>query len=135
MGGRHGLTPSPWPGKPRAGTVTLELPGRVSGRTRSGVVTWVELDGRRYLVSMLGGRADWVRNARAARSGTIRHRRRERVQLIEVPVEQRPPILKAYLQRTAIATRYHLGVDPNDPPGAFERIAEAHPVFQIVPDN
>lgn len=127
-----GLTPSIWPGDPPGGTVTLEVQGRRSGKTRANVVTWVEYDGHRYLVSMLGPEAEWVRNARAAGgAATIRHRGRRAVRLEEVPVEQRAPILKAYVKRTRIATERHLGLSPDEPVAAFDGIAANHPVFRI----
>ena len=50
----------------------------------------------------------------------------------EVLIYQRAPLLWAYLKRTAMATRHHLGVDPAAPLAEFERIAPAHPVFHIV---
>ncbi len=128
-----GLTPSSWPGKPRIGTVSLEVMGRRSNEPRSSVVTWVEFDSERYLVSMLGERTDWVRNVRAAQGrAVIRHGSREEVLLEEVPIYQRAPLLRAYLKRTAMATRHHLGIDPAAPLTEFERIASAHPVFHIV---
>ncbi len=128
-----GITPAVWPGTPRIGTVTIETRGRRSGKTRGQVVTWVEQDGNRHLVSMLGERSDWVRNARAAGGeATIRHRRRQPVRLEEVPAAQRAPILKAYLKRTAMSTRHHLGIDPDAPLEEFQRIAPQHPVFRIV---
>ncbi len=128
-----GLTPASWPGKPRIGTVGLEVMGRRSSQPRSSVVTWVELDSERYLVSMLGERTDWVRNVRAAQGhAVIRHGSREEALLEEVPVHQRAPLLRAYLKRTAMATRQHLGIDPAAPLAEFERIAPAHPVFHIV---
>ncbi len=131
-----GITPSVWPGTPRIGTITIETRGRRSGRMRANVVTWVEQGGERYLVSMLGERSDWVRNARAADGkAVIRHRGRRPVRLEEVPVEQRAPILKAYLKRTAMSTRHYLGIDPEAPLDEFERIAPNHPVFRIVPDT
>jgi deazaflavin-dependent oxidoreductase (nitroreductase family) len=128
-----GLFPERWPGEPHAGTTTLETTGRRSGKTRANVVTWVEHDGERYLVSMLGERVDWVRNARAANGGAaIRRRGRRAVRLEEVPVEQRAPILRDYLKRTAMATKMHLGVAPDAPMEEFQRIATDHPVFRIA---
>jgi deazaflavin-dependent oxidoreductase (nitroreductase family) len=127
------LTPSSWPGEPRGRTVTLEVRGRVSGQPRSNAVTWVEQDGQRYLVSMLGERAEWVKNVRAEEGqAVIRHGRREKVILEEVPVEQRASILKAYLKRTALSTRPHLGLDTEAPLAEFKRIAPRHPVFHIA---
>ncbi len=128
-----GLMPSTWPGKPPWGTTTLEVKGRRSGQLRSTVVTWVEQDGERYLVSMLGEGAEWVRNVRAASGqAVVRHGKRRKVRLDEVPADQRAPILQTYLKKTAISTRRHLGVDPKAPIGEFERIAPNHPVFRIV---
>jgi deazaflavin-dependent oxidoreductase (nitroreductase family) len=119
-----GLTPSD--------TVTLEVKGRRSGAVRSTVVTWVEHEGTRYLVSPRG-ESEWVRNVRAASGeGAIRRRDRRGVRLEEVPAEQRAPIIKAYLGKTAMATRQHFGVDPKAELSAFEAIAGRHPVFRVI---
>ena len=68
-----GLTPSD--------TVTLEVKGRRSGAVRSAVVTWVEHEGTRYLVSPRG-ESEWVRNVRAAGGeAEIRRRGRRSVRL------------------------------------------------------
>ncbi len=45
---------------------TLEVIGRKSGRIISLPVVIATVDGQRYLVSMLGERAQWVHNVRAA---------------------------------------------------------------------
>jgi deazaflavin-dependent oxidoreductase (nitroreductase family) len=129
-----GLTPKSWPGEPRGGTIALETRGRRSGQARSHVVTWVQVDGERYLVSMLGEGSDWVRNARAANGeAAIRRGARHPVRLVEVPVEQRAPIIKTYLKRTRISTQEHLGGIAVDAPlEEFQRIAARHPVFRIV---
>ncbi len=113
-------------------TVTLEVKGRRSGMVRSNVVTWVKQDGERYLVSPRG-ESEWVRNVRAADGEAVtRHRGRQRVRLEEVPDEERAPIIKAYLAKTAMATRAHFGVDPKAEIEEFEAIAGRHPVFRIV---
>jgi len=128
-----GLTPSSWPGQPRGGTVALEVRGRRSGRPHRNVITWVEHDGERYFVSMLGDGVDWVRNVRAAEGeAVIVHGDRQRVRLEELPAGQRAPVLQAYLKRTAMSTREHLGLDPDAPLAEFERIASRHPVFRII---
>ncbi len=120
----RGLTPSD--------TITLEVKGRRSGMVRSNVVTWVEQDEERYLVSPRG-ESEWVRNVRAADGeAVIRHRGQQRVRLEEVPAEERAPIIKAYLAKTAMATRQHFGVDPKAEIEEFEAIAASHPVFRIV---
>jgi len=119
-----GMTPSD--------TVTLEVKGRRSGAVRSTVVTCVEHEGTRYLVSPRG-ESEWVRNVRAAGGeAAIRRRGRRRVRLEELPAEQRAPVIKAYLGKTATATRQHFGVDPKAEMPEFEAIAGRHPVFRVI---
>jgi hypothetical protein len=113
--------------------VTLDVPGRRSGRTLSLPLVMAVVDGERYLVSMLGDDASWVRNVRAAHGqAVLRHGRREEVRLEEVAAERRAPVLKAYLQR-APGARPHLPVDRDAPLPEFERVASRFPVFRIVP--
>lgn len=113
--------------------VTLEVIGRKSGRVVSLPMAIAIVDGQRYLVSMLGENVQWVLNARAAGGKvTLRSGGREEVQLEEVPVEQRAPILKAYLRR-APGARPHVSVSKDAPLTEFEKIAGEHPVFHIVP--
>src|SRR5512145_23495 len=47
------------------GVVALEVIGRKSGKVVSFPLVMVIVDGQRYLTSMLGGNAQWVRNVRA----------------------------------------------------------------------
>jgi deazaflavin-dependent oxidoreductase (nitroreductase family) len=111
--------------------VTLEVRGRRSGRPVRLPVAVVEYDGDRYLVSMLGPRANWVLNVQAARGEAVLHRRgRESVKLVEVPAEARPPILRRYLA-VAPGARPHVAVDRQAPDDAFAAVADRHPVFRI----
>ena len=130
-----GLVPSSWPGRPKIGSVVLELKGRRSGVLRLVPVTWIELDGDRYLVAMLGEQSDWVHNARASGGEAVfRRGKPRRVTLIELPVEQRAPILKAWLGRTGFSSipRKYLGLDRCGSIEDFERIAPKWPVFRIA---
>lgn len=112
--------------------VTLEVTGRKSGRVFAFPVVVALVDGQRYLVSMLGKDAQWVKNVRAADGkAVIRSGRRQPVRLEEVPVAQRPPILKNYLQR-APGGRPHIPVDKAAPLSEFEKIAADFPAFRIV---
>lgn len=112
--------------------VTLEVVGRRSGRIISFPLAMVRLDGERYLVSMLGTNATWVRNIRAANGhATLRHGRKEHVLLEEVTVEKRARVLKAYL-RIAPGARPHIPVDKDAPQEEFKKIAAAYPVFQLT---
>jgi hypothetical protein len=92
----------------------------------------VPLDGERYLVSMLGREAAWVKNVRAANGqATLRHGLTEQVQLEELAVEKRARVLKAYL-RLAPGARPHIPVDKNAPLEEFQAIAEQFPVFCLA---
>lgn len=112
--------------------VTLEVPGRKSGNIVSLPLVLVKAADRRYLVSMLGAEAQWVLNVQANGSkATLRHGRTEAIRLQEIPVDQRPPILKAYLH-IAPGARPHIPVDKDAPLAEFERIAPDIPVFEVI---
>jgi hypothetical protein len=113
--------------------VTLEVAARRSGRMTSFPLVLCTVDGQRFLVSMLGENVSWVQNVRAGGGNAVlRHGRREAVRLEEVPAEQRPPVLKAYLQR-APGARPHVPVDKDAPLSEFEQIAGTIPVFRVLP--
>ncbi len=110
--------------------VTLQVVGRKSGRTISFPLAMTVLEGKRYLVSMLGN-ANWVQNVRAAGGrATLVHGMTEQVLLKEVDVGQRAPILKAYL-RLAPGARPHMSLSPDASTSEFEKIAAEYPVFQV----
>lgn len=110
---------------------TLDVRGRRSGRRVSLPVVVADHEGERYLVAMLGERAAWVANVRAAGGcAVLRHGSREDVWLEEVEPADRAPVLRRYLQ-VAPSARPHFAVDWQAPLGEFERIAARHPVFRI----
>jgi hypothetical protein len=111
--------------------VTLEVVGRQSGKTIRFPLAMTVIHGERYLVSMLGTEANWVRNIQAA-GGKARliHGKSEEVLLKEVDVSQRAPILKAYLQ-IAPGARPHMAIDKDAPITEFEKIAPNYPVFRV----
>lgn len=112
---------------------TLEVTGRRSGNRVSVPVVIADYDGSRYLVSMLGERANWVRNVRAAEGAvTLRQGAAHDVRLVEMPAEQRAPILKRYLD-LAPGARPHVEVSRTAPLAEFERVADRYPVFRIDP--
>jgi len=118
-----GLSPARW--------AALEVRGRRTGRAISFPVVVADYRGERYLVSMLGERANWVANVRAAGGrAVIRHGRRQPVALEEVSPEARAPILKRYLA-LAPGARAHFPVAHSAPVAAFEAIAADYPVFRI----
>src|ERR1041385_5378706 len=107
--------------------VTLEFVGRQSGKVISFPLALTVLNGKRYLVSMLGENTNWVRNVRAANGkATLRHGISEQILLQEVEASQRAPILKKFLQH-APGARPHIPVDKDAPVSAFESIrSEEH---------
>src|SRR6516165_1009109 len=70
--------------------LTLQVKGRRSDRLRTTLLVVARHDGQRYLVSMLGEDADWVRNVRAADGEAFVKRGQSRpVKLTEIPVAER----------------------------------------------
>ena len=94
------------------------------------------LHGKRYLVS-LGGERGWVKNVRSAEGeAVIVHGRRRRVHLSEVPVEQRAPILMAWVRERAFtrssrrAVRLYFGTQ-SPTLEYLQKLAPGYPVFAI----
>jgi hypothetical protein len=111
--------------------VTLEVVGRKSGKVISIPLAMTVMNGERYLVSMLGEEANWVRNVRAAGGqASLIHGIREQVVLKEVEISQRAPILKAYLQ-LAPGARPHIPISKDAPISEFEKIVSKYPIFRI----
>lgn len=111
--------------------VTLQVRDPASRQLHSTILAKAELDGRSFLVSMLGNGSDWVRNVRAAGGQAwIKRGRVREVKLCEIPVAARAPFLKAWAQ-VATSGRQHLPVTADAPVQAFAAIAAHYPVFLI----
>jgi len=121
--GVHGIGPS-W-------FASLETVGHRTGRRHAVPVVVADHGGERYIVSMLGEQAGWVHNVRAADGRPVlAHGRRDEVLLVEVPPDERAPVLKTYVAR-APGGRPHFPVDPAAPLEEFKRIASGYPVFRV----
>jgi hypothetical protein len=106
----------------------LSVPGRTTGRWRSVPVVVLEHDGHRYLLAAYGN-TEWSRNLRAAGIGRLGGRGPvEEFTTTEVPAEQRPPLISAYLQQfgtlPTVASTFRALPDPAD-----------HPTFRITGDD
>jgi len=113
--------------------VRLETVNPLSRTSLTLPLVTAKVDGHRYLVSMLGQGAKWVRNVRAAGGmAVIVVGWRHPVLLVAVPIELRAPILKAYLQR-APGARPHIPVNKDALEADFEAIAADFPVFEVLP--
>lgn len=112
---------------------TLQVRGRRSGKTIAVPVVIADHDGERYLVSMLGEDANWVRNVKhAGGRAALKRRGVQQVSLVDLPPAERAPILKRYLA-VAPGARPHFPVDRHAPLTDFAAIAADYPVFRIVP--
>jgi hypothetical protein len=113
----------------------LSVPGRRTGRLRTTPVSPFSVDGRRYIVSF--GQTEWVKNARAAGWGILaRGRRRQRVRLLALDLEERKPILRQFPMQVPAGVRFFGQVGVVRPPADPDAFAEAAPVlavFQVVP--
>ena len=116
------------------GSRVLSVPGRVSGRVQQVPVNLLELDGRRYLVAIRGN-TQWVRNVRAAGGAELRvGRRGEDVELRELPVQDRPPVLRRYLARWGWEVKQFVeGLSGSSDDAELLAAAPGIPVFEVLP--
>jgi len=114
------------------GSRVLEVRGRKSGQWRRTPVNLLALDEQRYLVAPRG-ETEWVRNMRVAGGGRLLlGRRAEAFEAVEIPDEEKVPILRAYLKRwKAEVGVFFEGVGPDSGEEELQRIAPRHPVFRI----
>lgn len=114
---------------------TLTVAGRKTGAPRSTPVSPYEVNGQRYVVGGYSG-SDWVKNARAAGTGVLaRGRHSERVRLVDLPEEQRGPILREFPAKLPHGVPMFLktGTVADASPEAFEAAAPRCAVFRIEP--
>jgi deazaflavin-dependent oxidoreductase (nitroreductase family) len=105
----------------------LSVRGRKSGEERSTPISIATIDGGRYIVAAFS-EAAWVQNVRAAGAGTLRRGRKvEQVRLVELPVEERGPVLRAFLQQVKGGVRFFGSADPAVVVAAGHR----YPVFRL----
>ena len=114
----------------------LSVPGRKSGKLQTTPVSPLTLDGQRYIVAGLS-EADWVKNVRAAGWGILAAgRTQERVRLVELPIAERGPILRAFPRLIPggvpfFRQLYTLPSDRAALPDAFAALASRCPVFRV----
>jgi deazaflavin-dependent oxidoreductase (nitroreductase family) len=116
------------------GSRVLEVRGRTSGEIRSTVVNLLTVEGQRYLVAPRG-ETQWVRNLRAAGSGTLRLGKKvETFRATEVTDEEKPPILRAYLKAWAWEVgKFFDGLKADSPDADIAAAAPGFPAFRIDP--
>jgi deazaflavin-dependent oxidoreductase (nitroreductase family) len=115
-----------------AGSRVLEVRGRKSGTPRQTPVNLLTIDGTRYLVAPRG-HTQWVRNLRAGGEGRLLlGRRAESFTATELPDDDKPALLRAYLKRWKWEVgAFFGGVGPDSSDDELRRIAPDHPIFRI----
>jgi deazaflavin-dependent oxidoreductase (nitroreductase family) len=111
----------------------LEVQGRKSSRIYSTPVNLLMVNGRRYLVAPRG-ETQWVRNARS--TGEIwlkKGRRRHHFRLRTIPDEEKPQLLKSYLDRFRTTVQRYFPIPAGSAPEAFSGIVAQYPVFELEP--
>jgi F420H(2)-dependent quinone reductase len=117
------------------GSRVLYVRGRQSGEWRSQPVNPVAHEGSRYLVAPRGN-TQWVRNLRAAGGAGELHLGRgvEPFRATEIPDDDKPPVLRAYLKRWKWEVGVFFdGVDAKASDETLRGIAPGYPVFRIEP--
>ncbi len=110
----------------------LEVRGRKSGKLYTLPVDLLSHDGKLYLVAPRG-RAEWVRNAEA--SGSVALRRGSRLEqygLRPLSDAEKPPILKAYLDRFHREVQRFFPLPAGSPADAFAAHAPRYPAFELT---
>jgi hypothetical protein len=94
---------------------------------RSTPISIASIAGSRYIVAAFADAA-WVLNVRAAGAGTLgRGRNVEQVRLVELPIEERGPVLRGFLQQVRGGVRFFGSADPDVVVAAADR----YPVFRL----
>lgn len=116
------------------GTRILAVRGRSSGEWRTAPVNVLTVRGRRYLVAPRGT-TQWVRNLRAAGAGELRlGRAREAFRAVEVGDAEKPPLLRAYLDKWRFEVdRFFPGLGPEATDEQLRGAAADYPVFRLEP--
>ncbi|ONK14502.1 nitroreductase family deazaflavin-dependent oxidoreductase [Streptomyces sp. MP131-18] len=115
------------------GSRVLAVRGRKSGEWRTTPVNLLTVDGRQYLVAPRG-HVQWTHNMRAAGGGRLLlGKSAQDFTAEEVPDEQKPELLRAYLKRwKAEVGAFFNGVGPDSSEEDLRRIAPDHPVFRVT---
>ncbi len=115
-----------------AGSRVLEVKGRKSGEWRRTPVNLLTHEGERYLVAPRGN-TQWVRNMRVSGGGRlVLGRRSEEFSATEVGEDEKPALLRAYLEKWKWEVgAFFDGVGPDASEQELRHIGPDHPAFRI----
>jgi deazaflavin-dependent oxidoreductase (nitroreductase family) len=107
----------------------LQVRGRKSGKVYSTPIDLLELSGKRFLVAPRG-RTQWVRNAEAAGEITLkRGKLQQKFKLRVLSDQEKPEILKAYLDQFKREVQGYFPVPAGSPVDAFRGLLDSYPAF------
>jgi len=113
----------------------LEVRGRKSGKIYTTPVNVLEYDGTKYLVAPRGY-TQWVRNVEANKSASlVKGSKRENVSLSAIENNEKPEILKAYLDRYKRTVQKYFPIRAGSPAKDFEPLIDRYPVFEITEEE
>lgn len=109
----------------------IETRGRTTGRVQTTPVNVLDLGRRRFVVAPRG-RTQWVRNAEVAGEVTLkRGAQRRRFRVRPLRDEEKPDVLREYLDRYRTTVQRYFPVRAGSGPEAFAAIASDYPVFEL----
>lgn len=109
----------------------LEVRGRKTGNTYVTPVNVLEYGGKDYLVAPRGY-TQWVRNVESSgEAALVKGAAREKVRLRSIADEEKPEILKAYLDRFKPTVQRYFPVPAGSPVDSFVPLSARYPVFEL----
>jgi deazaflavin-dependent oxidoreductase (nitroreductase family) len=110
----------------------VQVKGRKSGKVYSTPIDLLERGGKRFLVAPRG-RTQWVRNAEAAGEVTLKKgSQRQQFRLRALSDQEKPEILKAYLDQFKREVQTYFPVPAGSPVEAFRELVENYPAFELI---
>lgn len=110
----------------------LEVRGRKTGRIYKLPVDLLPMNGKLYLVAPRG-RTQWVQNAEAQGEITLRRGgKATRYRLRALSTEEKPPVLKAYLDSFKAEVQQFFSVKAGSDEAAFVPLVDAYPAFELL---
>jgi deazaflavin-dependent oxidoreductase (nitroreductase family) len=113
----------------------LQVRGRKSGKIYSTPIDLLELGGKKFLVAPRG-HTQWVRNAEAAGEVTLKKgSQRLKFGLRALSDQEKPEILKAYLDQFRREVQTYFAVPAGSPAEAFRELVPNYPAFELIPSR
>jgi deazaflavin-dependent oxidoreductase (nitroreductase family) len=110
----------------------LQVRGRKSGKIYSTPINLLELRGQKFLVAPRGI-TQWVRNAEAAGEVSLkRGGSRQNFSLRKLADQDKPEILKSYLDCFKREVQRYFPIPAGSPEQAFLPLAASYPVFELI---